>query len=173
MIGPDDIEAFQRPRLLVLGYGRHGKDTVAEILARKHGYRFTSSSEFVAKEIIWDQWGWLRYPDFDAMFADRVNHREAWMRMIADFNTPDKTRTARTMLERGFDMYVGMRRMDEFVASSHLFDYIVWVDRAGFPPETGSMDITPELAQPDFTIDNNGTLEDLEMVVDAVARRIL
>jgi hypothetical protein len=173
MIGPDDIEAFQRPRLLVLGYGRHGKDSVAEILARKHGYRFTSSSEFVAKEIIWDQWGWLRYPDFDAMFADRVNHRMVWMHMISEYNYPDKARTARTMLERGYDMYVGMRRADELAAARHLFDYIVWVDRAGFPPETGSMDITPELAQPDFTIHNDGTLEELEMVVDAVARRIL
>jgi hypothetical protein len=173
MIGPDDIAAFTKPKLLIIGYARHGKDTVAEILRDKYGFKFTSSSEFVAREIIWDQWGWLRYPDFDAMFADRVNHREAWMRMISLFNSPDKTKTARTMLERGFDMYVGMRRFDELSASRHLFDYVVWVDRVGFPPETGSMDITRENAKPDFVIDNNGSLEDLEREVDFLASQIL
>ena len=174
MITHDDIAAFQRPKLLILGYARHGKDTVAEILRDKHGFKFTSSSEFVAREIIWDQWGRIRYPDFDAMFADRVNHRRQWMEMIRLYNTPDKAKTARTMLERGFDMYVGMRRFDELNAACHLFDYVVWVDRSQhLPPETGSMDITRENAHPDFVIDNNGTLEELEEVVDLLASKIL
>jgi hypothetical protein len=173
MISADDIEAFERPKLLILGYARHGKDTVAEILARKYGFRFTSSSEFVGREIIWDDWGKRFYPDFNAMFADRVNHRELWMEMIRLFNTPDKTRAARTMLSRGYDMYVGMRRMDELAASRHLFDYVIWVERAGFPPETGSMDITKELAKPDYVIHNGGTLEELEASVDVVARQIM
>ena len=34
------------------------------------------------------------------------------------------------------------------------------------PPETGSMDITRENAQPDYVIDNNGTIEDLERAVE-------
>jgi hypothetical protein len=173
MISADDIAAFERPKLLILGAARHGKDTVAEILARKYGFRFTSSSEFVGREIIWDDWGKRFYPDFDAMFADRVNHRELWMRMISLYNTPDKTRTARTMLARGYDMYVGMRRMDELSASRHLFEYVIWVERAGFPPETGSMDITKELAKPDYVIHNGGTLEELEASVDVVARQIM
>lgn len=174
MITADDIDAMRNPRLLIIGYGRHGKDTVAQMLADKHGFRFTSSSEFVGREIIWENWGKLRYPTFDDMFADRVNWRKQWMEMIALYNTPDKSKTARTMLERGFDMYVGMRRMDEFRASRHLFDYIIWVDRSEhLPKETGSMDITPELAEPDLWIDNNGTLEDLEKEVDRVARVIL
>jgi len=169
MISRDDIEAFAKPKLLILGYARHGKDTVAEILARKYGFKFTSSSEFVAKEIIWDQWGWIRYPDFDAMFADRVNHRRQWMEMISLYNTPDKAKTARTMLERGYDMYVGMRRYDELQAARPLFDHVIWVDRLRWcPPETGSMDITRENARPDFVIDNNGTLEELEMRVDTI-----
>ena len=79
MLTANDLE---RPKLLILGYARHGKDTVAEMLHRKYGFRFVSSSEFVAQEIIWDQWGWLRYPDFETMFADRVNWRKQWMEMI-------------------------------------------------------------------------------------------
>jgi len=174
MITQDDIAAFAKPKILLLGYARHGKDTVAEILRDKYGFKFTSSSEFVAREIIWDQWGWIRYPSFDEMFADRVNHRRQWMEMISEYNYPDKAKTARTMLERGYDMYVGMRRLGELQDSRHLFDYIVWVDRLRwYPPETGSMDITRENARPDFVIDNNGSLEDLEEAVDDLATRIL
>ena len=164
MLTGDDM---RRPRLLILGYARHGKDSVAEMLHRKHGFRFISSSEFVGREIIWEQWGQFRYPDFESMFEDRVSWRELWMQMISAYNTPDKTRTARTMLERGYDLYVGMRRMDELEASRDLFDHIIWVDRSQhLPPETGSMDITERNAQWDYKIDNNGTLEDLERNVD-------
>jgi hypothetical protein len=173
MISQTDIDAFARPKLLILGYARHGKDTVAEMLHRQHGYRFISSSEFVGREIIWEDWGRRRYPTFEAMFEDRVNWREVWMEMIAAYNTPDKTRTARTMLERGHDLYVGMRRMDELEASRHLFDYIVWVDRSKhLPNETGSMDITEDNAQWDYKIDNNGTLDELEKTVMDFARVI-
>lgn len=162
-----------RPRLLVLGYGRHGKDTVAEMLRDLHGFRFISSSEFVGRECIWESWGRDRYADFDAMYADRHNHRETWMKLIARYNTPDKTRTARTMLERGYDLYVGMRRLDELQASRHLFDHVLWVDRSQHqPPETGSMDITRENADPDLVIDNNGTLDDLREHVAALIASI-
>ena len=173
MISSDDIEAFSNPKLLILGYGRHGKDTVAQMFADRHGYKFISSSEFVGRECLWWQWGFMHYSSFEAMFADRHNHRETWMNMIAAYNTPDKTRTARTMLERGYDMYVGMRRQDEFDASRHLFDYVIWVDRSKhLPQETGSMDITMESADPDFIIDNNGGFGELELNVDWIASEI-
>lgn len=173
MISADDMDAFGNPRLLIVGYARHGKDTVAEILAKEFGFKFTSSSVLVAEEVIWDGWGRLRYLTFDDMFEDRVNHRDAWMRMIAAYNTPDKTRTARTMLDRGYDLYVGMRRQDEMDASRCLFDYVVWVDRSEhLPPETGSMDITRESARPDYVIDNNGDLANLRRSVLVFARDI-
>jgi hypothetical protein len=174
MITQDDIDAFAKPKLLIAGYGRHGKDSVAEILHHKYGFKFVSSSEFVGREAIWENWGKMRYPSFDEMFADRHNWRETWMQLISLYNTPYKSRTARTMFERGYDIYVGLRRQDELEASRHLFDYIIWVDRSEhLPPETGSMDITRGSAEPDFVIDNNGTLDDLERAVDFVATQIL
>lgn len=174
MISKEDIDAFARPKILIIGYCRHGKDTVAEMLHKKHGFRFMSSSEFVGREIIWDNWGKVRYPTFEAMFEDRVNWRELWMQMISSYNTLQKDRTARTMLKRGYDLYVGMRRYDELEASRDLFDYVVWVDRSEhLPPETGSMDITERNAQWDYKIDNNGTLEDLERNVDSLVSAIL
>ena len=167
MINQTDIEAFTRPKLLILGYARHGKDTVAEMLHTKHGFSFMSSSEFVGREIIWENWGKIRYPDFETMFNDRFNWRKQWMEMIALYNTPDKAKTARTMLSRGYDMYVGMRRLDELNSARDLFDYVVWVDRSKhLPAEERSMDITERNAQWDFKIDNNGTLENLERNVE-------
>lgn len=169
MLTGDDMK---KPKLLLLGYARHGKDSVAEILRDKYGFKFISSSEFVGREIIWNTWGKIRYPTFDDMFADRRNWRVQWMEMISLYNTPDKAKTARTMLERGYDMYVGMRRLDELQASRHLFDHIIWVDRSKhLPPETGSMDITRENAGWQFAVDNNGTLEDLEDEVERLVAK--
>lgn len=155
-----------RKTILVLGYGRHGKDTVGEMLRDGYGYRFTSSSMFVAKEVLWSNWGCAVYESFAEMYADRSNHRLLWMQMISAYNTPDKTKTTSTMLERGFDMYVGMRRQDELDASRGLFDVVLWVDASErHPPETGSMDITRESANPDYVIDNNGPEEDLPAIL--------
>jgi hypothetical protein len=159
-----------KPKLLILGYGRHGKDTVAEFLQDDYGFKFTSSSLFVAKEVMWDNWGCAKYPTFEAMFEDRSNHRVTWMEMISAYNTPDKTKTATTMLERGFDLYVGMRRLDELEAckAAKIFDAIIWVDASErHPPETGSMDITLENSGADFVIDNNGPEE---AIVDEIVR---
>lgn len=174
MISVDDIDAMGKPKLLIIGYARHGKDTVAEMLHKKHGFKFMSSSEFVGREVIWDNWGKIRYPTFEAMFEDRMNWRKQWMEMISLYNTPDKSRTASTMLSRGYDMYVGMRRLDELISSRSLFDHAVWVDRSDhLPPETGSMDITERNAQWDYKIDNNGTLADLERNVDSFVSTVL
>lgn len=151
------------PKLLLIGYARHGKDTAAQMLSDIYGFKFTSSSWFVAQEVLWDAWGCAVYPTIEEMFEDRVNHRVLWMQMISAYNTPDKTRTARTMFERGFDMYVGMRRLDELLAcrKAGIVDHIIWVDRSKhLPPEIGSTDIHAEHA--DIILDNNGDLGDLE-----------
>lgn len=155
-----------KKRILILGYARHGKDSVAERLRDKYGYKFVSSSDFVGREIIWEQWGKERYDSYQAMFDDRANHRQKWMEMIVEYNTPDKSRTARTMLERGYDIYVGMRRLDELKAARHLFDCILWVQRDGYAVETGSMDITLSNAKPDWVIYNNSSLDHLALKVN-------
>lgn len=152
-----------KPKLLIIGHARHGKDTVGEILRDTHGFKFTSSSWFCAQETIWENWGCAVYETIEQMFEDRVNHRVLWMQMISAYNTPDKARTARTMIERGYDMYVGMRRADELAECrfQRIFDLIVWVDRSKHqPPEIGSTDLSPEMA--DVILDNNGTIQDLQ-----------
>lgn len=158
-------------KILILGNARHGKDTVAEILRDKYGYKFDSSSHFVAKEVLWENWGCAVYDTFEEMFEDRVNHRVLWMQMISAYNTPDKTKTASTMISRGLDLYVGMRRQDELDAcrDAEIFDKVIWVDASDRkPPEEGSMDITMKSAMPDIVIDNNGTLEQLVDTIETL-----
>ena len=152
-----------KPYVLILGHARHGKDTVAEMIAKNFDVKFTSSSKFVAEEIIWPEWGKDLYKDFDEMFEDRVNHRARWADMIEAYNTPDPTKTAGTMFERGFDLYVGMRRMRELEACmcNGVFDHILWVRNDGQPPEgKDSFDISITVA--DTIITNNHDLEMLE-----------
>ncbi len=43
-----------KKKLLVIGHGRHGKDTVCEILRDEYGYTFESSSKFCSKLFIYD-----------------------------------------------------------------------------------------------------------------------
>ena len=161
-----------RPKLLIIGHGRHGKDTVGEILRDKFGFKFTSSSWFCAEETIWDNWGCAVYDTLEDMYDDRANHRQLWAEMISAYNIPDKTKTAATMISRGFDMYVGMRKKDELEAcrEAGIFDLIVWVDRSEhLPPEPiTSMDLVE--ADADVTIDNNGTLDDLARNVEALIK---
>jgi len=156
-----------RPKLLIIGHARHGKDTLAEKICSKMGLKFASSSVFVGKECIWPGWGSKRYASFEAMFADRVNCRKEWADLISAYNTPDKARTAKTMLGRGFDMYVGMRRMDEFLAcrGAGLFNHVIWVDAAKRLPLEGreSNEMTANCAN--IHCDNNGPIEAMDSFV--------
>lgn len=97
-------------RLLILGHGRHGKDTVAEILRDHHGMSFMSSS-FAAAELVCrpylDALG-ITYSTAEECYADRINHRAAWHDAIKAYNREDPARLAKDILADN-DCYVGMR----------------------------------------------------------------
>jgi hypothetical protein len=163
-----------RPKLLILGHARHGKDTVAEILRDNHGLSFASSSLFLAERIMLPYFESIGepYASLEECYADRGNHRATWHNQIAAYNTPDKARLPREILEVA-DAYVGMRSDAEFAASRELFDHVVWVDASGrglSPEDRSSFNITqtPDM----YLIENNGTLEDLEGAVAEFAQSI-
>ena len=169
-------EASRRPRVLVLGHARHGKDTVAEMLRDRWGLRFSSSSMFCAERVMmpyFAQHG-VPYASVEECYEDRVNHRSTWFDKIQDYNRADPSRLAREMLEAGNDMYVGMRSAYEFAEAHRLFDFIVWVDASGrgVPPEPrDSFDIGFSGGM--LLIRNDGTLQDLEAAVDRLAKNHL
>ena len=155
-------------KLLVIGHGRHGKDTVCEILRDIYEYSFESSSKFCSKLFIYndlkDKYG---YADEDQCYADRHNHRAEWYDAICDYNVPDAATLGREMFA-AYDIYCGLRNKREFFAMQNtgVFDYAIWVDRSNYlmPESKDSMSLEQWMA--DYTIDNNGTLEELEFNVD-------
>lgn len=153
-------------KLMILGYARHGKDTVANILVDTHGLKKEDSSQFAGKQIMMPYFAakGVNYASWNECYADRVNHRQEWYEQISGYNTPDKARLAREIYKES-DIYVGIRCAKEFAAakSEGLFQYSIWVDRSKhLPPEpVTSNTITREIA--DYVIDNNGTLEELKV----------
>jgi len=156
-----------KKKLLVIGHGRHGKDTVCEILRDKYNYSFESSSQFCSKLFIYDEMkDWYGYSSEEECYADRHNHRAEWYDAICNYNVPDAARLGREIF-KAHDIYCGLRNKREYFAmrTAGVFDYAIWVDRSDhLPPESEqSMSLKPWMA--DFHIDNNGTLEDLEFWV--------
>lgn len=129
-------------KLMILGHGRHGKDTVAEIIQREMGLKFCSSSWFVAEKIMFPAMRLqYKYADVTDCFNDRVNHREEWYQLIKRYNSPDKTRLTREIFS-DYDIYVGMRDNVEFLSSREIPDAIIWVDASKRLSLEQSMHIT-------------------------------
>ena len=163
---------MKKLKLLVIGHGRHGKDTVCEILRDNYNYTFESSSQFCSRLFIYDmlkdKYG---YDSEEECYADRHNHRVEWYNAICAYNEKDAATLGRAMFDE-FDIYCGLRNRREYFAMKNtgVFDYCIWVDRSmHLPPESkDSMSLEQWMA--DYTIDNNGTLEDLNFNVDQLLK---
>lgn len=163
-----------KPKLLIVGHGRHGKDTVSEYLKTKYGMNFVSSSYFCAETVVFPvlapKYG---YQTIDECYNDRHNHRAEWYTLIHDYNEIDHARLGREIFEK-YDIYCGLRNMKEMVAmqDAGVYDFAIWVDRSNhLPPEdSSSMTITQDMC--DITVDNNGTLEELYADVDMIMSSI-
>lgn len=162
------------PKLLVIGHGRHGKDTVCEILRDKYGYTFESSSRFCSKLFIFDE---LRdmygYMNEQACYDDRHNHRAEWYDAICSFNIPNAAALGTAILGR-YDIYCGLRNKREMFAlqNTGAYDYAIWVDRSEHLPPESKESMSLEQWMADFTIDNNGSVDELEFNVEQLMSNI-
>jgi hypothetical protein len=155
-------------KLLVVGHGRHGKDTVCDILTTKYGFSFESSSQFCSNLFIFDALrDKYRYKDEVECYADRHNHRSEWYDMIHEYCSTDLARLGKAIFAE-HDIYCGLRNKREFFAMKNegVFDYCIWVDRSDHLPAEDSSSMTIEPWMADFVIDNNGDLERLQHNVD-------
>jgi dephospho-CoA kinase len=164
----DNIETITMPKLLLIGNARHGKDTLAEMLSEKFGLKFTSSSQAASDIFIYealkDKYG---YNTPEECFEDRVNHRAEWYELICDYNSQDRARLAKGILEQS-DCYVGMRDRDEIeeCIKQKLFDLIIWVDASDRLPPEGKDSFNIDKSCADIIIENNGTLEEFERKIE-------
>ena len=161
-------------KLLVIGHGRHGKDTVCEILRDCYGYSFESSSQFCSRLFIYNQLkDKYNYDNEETCYADRHNHRQEWYESICDYNVPDPSRLGREIFKQ-HDIYCGLRNKKEFHAmrNTNVFNYAIWVDRSDHLPPEAKTSMSLEQWMADFTIDNNGTLTELEFNVKQLIQHI-
>lgn len=155
-------------KLLILGHGEHGKDTVAAMLREMIGLTFRSSSEAACEIAVFPYLSEIYgYEKWQECYADRRNHREEWRHLITEYNTPDKAKLCREIIATN-DCYVGMRCPLEYAASKPLFDAIIWVDASNRKPIDPSMGIQPDTSM--LWVDNNGALTDLRYNVEMIAR---
>jgi len=160
-------------KLLILGHGRHGKDTVADIIAEDYGLTTNSSSMIASEQVVQpylaDNYG-LHYVSVEACFDDRHNHREKWFEAISAFNADDPAALARQVLDVS-DIYVGMRCDREFFAARHLFDFVIGVTAFERHPALDPTFLCP-LGQCDFILTNDGPEEDLRPKVHELMERL-
>ena len=148
-------------KILILGPMRSGKDSLAELLNEYYGMTFKSSSEMANELFIYDKLkNKYGYNSPEECFEDRMNHREEWYLMICGYNMQDKSRLTKDIITK-YDCYVGMRDLDEFNSSKHLFDLIIWVDASKRLP---SKDTTNKISidEAHIVVTNNGTFEEFE-----------
>ena len=148
-------------KLFVIGQGRHGKDTAAEIIQEQYGLSFESSSMFCAEHVVtpWLEKLGITYDSLAECYADRLNHRMDWYNAIRAYNEGDESRLSAAIFDK-YDMYVGIRSRIEFLASRSRSDLSIWVDaRERVPQLDPSCKILP--TDCDIIIDNNGTEEEL------------
>lgn len=150
------------PKLLIVGHGRHGKDTLAEILRDRFRLEFVSSSQAAADIFIYDKlkdkYG---YKNSIECFEDRANHRAEWYDLICEYNREDKAKLAKGILQRA-DCYVGMRDDDEIkeCLKQELFDLVIWVDASKRLPLEPKDSFNIDISCADIIIENNGTYEE-------------
>ena len=161
------------PKLLVVGHGRHGKDTVCEML-EAYGYTFQSSSKFCSELFIFEtlklKYG---YTNEEECYNDRHNHRTEWYNLIHGYCKDDLARLGRNLFEK-HDIYCGLRNKREFFAmkNEEIFDYAIWVDRSDHCHLEPASSMTIEQWMCDYTIDNNGDLDRLKLNVRILMRTI-
>lgn len=155
---------MRHPKLMIIGHGRHGKDTVCEILRDNHGFSFENSSRFCSRLFIFDMLkNHYGYTTEEQCYADRLNRRAEWYNAICAYNGLDSARLGRKIFAEN-NIYCGLRNKKEFHAmrNTGVFEYAIWVDRSDCLPleDKSSMTLEPWMAN--FVIDNNGSLEQLK-----------
>lgn len=146
-------------KILILGHGRHGKDTLAELLRDLYGIEFRSSSQLASEIFIYKKLkSKYDYKTHEECFNDRHNCRKEWHDLICEYNEIDKARLAKEILKVA-DCYVGMRDVQEFdeAYDQALFDLVIWVDASERLPFESNESFNIDKRCADIIIENNYT----------------
>ena len=118
-----------KKKICIIGHARHGKDTLAEMINQRYGYKSESSSQAASRLFLYDalkdKYG---YKTPEECFEDRVNHRAEWFDMICEYNKNYPGQLAADIMKSN-DIYTGMRSNRELVAciDDGIFDLVIGV----------------------------------------------
>lgn len=152
-----------KPKFIITGCARHGKDTACKIF-ENYGFSWASSSETANPLIVYptlkDLYG---YKSPEECFNDRHNHREEWFNLIKAFNNP--LWKLGEIIFQNHDIYCGIRNHEELKALKKIIPIaaVIWIDateRLRNTENASSMTINVEDC--DIVITNNGTIKQLE-----------
>ena len=150
--------------ICVVGYSQHGKDTIGEFIEKHSDLKCTASSEKALELFLFDILSKKHgYKTIKEAYENRHKNRKEWYEAIQQYNTPDKARLAREIMEDG-DVYLGLRDAEELSAcvEQNIFDVILAVFDHRKPIEDHSSVLDPILVA-DYVIYNDSSLEALEI----------
>lgn len=78
-------------KFMLLGFAQSGKDTFADYVVKEYSLKFKSASMLIAEKIIMPKFPG-RYNSVEECYADRVNHRAIWAKLLEEYIEDDKTR---------------------------------------------------------------------------------
>ncbi len=151
-------------KLMVIGFGRSGKDLAAEVIAGKLGLSFESSSMFCIRHFLFDrlqkEFG-FNTPEEAYENRHQPGMREWLYQNISDINKDDLTRVADAIFEK-HDIYVGLRSYDELAAAKEKWPdlLVIWIDSEGRTPKESSGSCTVTKDQSDIIIENRGSIDE-------------
>ena len=88
-------------KFMLLGFAQSGKDTFADYVVKEYSLKFKSASMLIAEKIIMPKFPG-RYNSVEECYADRVNHRAVWAKLLEEYIEDDKTRFIRESIMDGF-----------------------------------------------------------------------
>lgn len=133
---------MKQPCILIVGHGEHGKDTLADAIEQKYGYKFRGSSQVAAAEIIYPMMSNF-YDSPEDAFNNRRENRELWAACIRDYNRHDPAKLSKLVCEGGHG-YTGLRDIREVkeCVKQGVFTHIIWVVRDDIPENDPTLTFT-------------------------------
>lgn len=155
-------------KLVILGHGDHGKDTVAKLIAELYDFKYVDATHIACEHMIWPLMRDIYGGHFQHCIQDRANNRELWARLIKSHLIEDPLSLAKPVFEEG-DIYAGIRAKIEYVATKKEFDIVtIWVDASKRVAKEDESSTTVTQKMADYTIDNNGSEDYLREQVIAI-----
>jgi hypothetical protein len=122
-------------KILVLGWGRSGKDAAGAFFNDHLGLRYCGSTSWSALPLLAEHWG---RPD-QLVWEERHQNRQLWKDTLDEFRKGDPTLLIRRALLRDprGRVVTGVRDRCEVLAAKEqkMFKHVLWIERPGTPPD--------------------------------------